>query len=104
MGEIMRTLLPPTTTSSQLRLPLLLISHARPSVSLDHHHHRLRGEELLLGPWNGLARVQGVGKVMEGRRRGQNWMLRFKQQSSRKPKRRSWVVNLPPPLLSQVWD
>ena len=38
---------------------------------------RLRGEELLLGPWNGLARVQGVGKVMEGRRRGQNWMLRL---------------------------
>ena len=37
---------------------------------------RLRGEEVLLGPWNGLARVKGVGKVMEGRRRGQNWMLR----------------------------
>lgn len=32
---------------------------------------------MLLGPWNGLARVQGVGKVMEGRRRGQNWMLRL---------------------------
>jgi len=95
----MRTLL--------LALPLLILTHysqPRPSISVDHHYHSLRGEEVLLGPWNGLAQVKGVGKVMEGRRRGQNWMLRFKQQNARPSKRRSWVVNLPHPLLSQVWD
>ena len=65
-----------TTTIGDLKWDLALTGGGQAEVTV--YICRLRGEEVLLGPWNGLARVKGVGKVMEGRRRGQNWMLRSK--------------------------